>query len=87
MALKCLPLQDQSSETEEKLRSQFTEGLKKSQTAMNTPQKLLGIYVKQGQKMPWEKAASLIQEFANAQKVSSVSLVLSLLRHHFTQMT
>ncbi|KJA28580.1 hypothetical protein HYPSUDRAFT_62222 [Hypholoma sublateritium FD-334 SS-4] len=76
MALECLPLQKQSLETEEKLRNQFTDGLKKSQTAMITPQKISGIYVKQGQKMPWEKAAALIQEFADARKISSGFVIL-----------
>ncbi|KAF8958005.1 hypothetical protein BDZ97DRAFT_1906614 [Flammula alnicola] len=76
-ALACLPSESQSTETDKKLRVQFTEGLRKAERASNTP-------VDQGQmmygkmdEMPWNKAIALEQELVDAKEISSALVDLT----------
>ncbi|PPQ92548.1 hypothetical protein CVT25_010381 [Psilocybe cyanescens] len=72
-ALKCLPPLEQSSETDKKLRAQFTAGLAEAQKEKDTPimQNETMRHVPAGQQMPWHRAAAMESELIAQQKVSS----------------
>ena len=71
-AIACLPPQDQFTEADRRLFSQFTEGLQKAEKASfkaETPE--MRLYGK-GDKMPWQQAEAMLEKLKLEKKMSSV---------------